>query len=1071
MNPTDSPLLDLPGDLEDTLTALGSALARPYTLECGMPDFKIYLLGGIDSGKTALARVLLNLEGLGIVGPAEKMGPDTTHPIEYRYGRSVSVDVLRPTGDALDSTGWECVLEQGPRPSPNSGVATASGAGSLSIDIERCLRIAAARGPFHRVRVHLPSVLLQRWDLRLIDLPSLPSDRPERDQAIIGMMREEPGIVLQLCSFRGVTEADLGLIETIYPPQSAVIANLRRTDLLPTRSVVQIQRAPSRRYSIDFVVPMVLTEIDRGLAQKVIVLLLEILRFQQLVDSLPELQKAVDAAKSRLAGEAAAELFGIEERIRQAGSSLAALEGLTDLRTLDDWLDAKALPVEKRIQGLAHKMSTEKGKTTSARVQILRNLSEDLIETYNIAAGKGEAEQRYDPDEQQTAFGRELIKVRSDLIGFLETLTSEPVAVQLGMGAAQSDSLQGLLQEVQDGRTEIATLGVFSSGKSAVINALLDVRNDDRNPRLLPTNVLPETATVNRLEWADTNQLLDVTWLETPRLTFIHEDKRMESGRYRVHGEEIAVFLDWQRRRVILEGEYVIDKIEVGHSKNLLVRQTPLECLLDAVVKRRGSGRSFETYVYKQGSRSNPSFTLSPVAASVQIKRFNRSPPDMHRGMSLDDAFQRMRDPSVALRTKMMHIGCDHRLLKHAAFIDTPGTDSIVPYHKKIAREVVHDRKCPVLYCFPANCAFGLEDDDNLRAILGKQGTSRRIFYVITCKGLIEREHERQQVHHRVRNRLVRLGIQDPKVYFVEVVKGPDPEFNELVDDLNRFVREQQDPKIKEWIRRAQEPIAEALRRATGLEESMDSDKTERATERTRLDKQAKALARIRAEFESSDDWGIPNMKGRLAAVKKEGKATIDSEMGALNSRGDFDGIEEQLQTEIQSLNRRARTTLNTVTAGATGKLRSLLASELAGQGDVRPPEHLEPDDAIYPVSDVKMACSSIEWPSMWTWWARRRKKWVTQYRDQIEGACTTALGVGSDNIDTELDDFIKKVNSHLDVLEERLASDILATTINESPAERERIQGMRNAAESWNERFENLMSAYRKLVVRRNVS
>ena len=113
---------------------------------------------------------------------------------------------------------------------------------------------------------------------------------------------------------------------------------------------------------------------------------------------------------------------------------------------------------------------------------------------------------------------------------------------QLALLDEECGSITRLLQKVEDDNIDIALLGRFSSGKSSIINALLGVPIDDRNPRLLPTDVRPETATVNRVCY-DAKERVKVELLRRAELMFATTTS--DPGQLRLHGDEIRSFGTW----------------------------------------------------------------------------------------------------------------------------------------------------------------------------------------------------------------------------------------------------------------------------------------------------------------------------------------------------------------------------------------------------------------------------------------------------------------------------------------------------------------------------------------------
>ena len=82
-------------------------------------------------------------------------------------------------------------------------------------------------------------------------------------------------------------------------------------------------------------------------------------------------------------------------------------------------------------------------------------------------------------------FGQDLAAAREALVGFVDNILEARDVLDLGPRAQKG--LEDLAAQVRDGRVELALLGMFSSGKSSVVNSLLGIPNDDNRPRFLPT--------------------------------------------------------------------------------------------------------------------------------------------------------------------------------------------------------------------------------------------------------------------------------------------------------------------------------------------------------------------------------------------------------------------------------------------------------------------------------------------------------------------------------------------------------------------------------------------------------
>ena len=97
---------------------------------------------------------------------------------------------------------------------------------------------------------------------------------------------------------------------------------------------------------------------------------------------------------------------------------------------------------------------------------------------------------------------------KQDVLADIKKLSDMECVHQSG----KADALNELTSDIQDDFFTIVVLGEFKRGKSTLVNALL-------GERILPTDVLPETATINAIMYS-----------ETPMLSVVMRDGTEEHG-------------------------------------------------------------------------------------------------------------------------------------------------------------------------------------------------------------------------------------------------------------------------------------------------------------------------------------------------------------------------------------------------------------------------------------------------------------------------------------------------------------------------------------------------------------
>ena len=1076
--------LRLPSTLSRATCAWSAATGRSSPQPPQLPDFRVALLGPPDSGKTALLRALLEPEISGLIDLAERPGPDTRLPLEICHGKELSIWFARDTGPS-GRPAWQRCKPGRRRP----------------VDIDQ---LAARHEGADRVRVALPVPLLSRWSMRLLDLPSLGNGPWQQERRIFDLVDQEATAALYLLNSRGRSDVDLEALQRLRSTPTALLANIRDAELLPDKSrveLVQFDGLPLLRPG--FVVPLIIHAVrdPDGTERKILIRILALLRRIGLQDHLEASARVVAQQQRLLEGMASGHL----RRVHQLAASqdyLQRLEASARLLQLDRWLKEHGVPAAEEIAAAGADLSRAAGLEPGDRETALQVHAEDLIQRYNIRAGRRPgggsgrgttSNRRRDVSQSNSAtgavpagkFGQDLVEARRSLVGFLDNILQ--VGDVLDLGPAEKEALEGLAAQVRDGRVDLALLGMFSSGKSSVINTLLGIPNDDNRPVFLPTKVTPETSTINTLQYSPKPRLLEAVWLEEAELSFLGPS-RLTPGMLRVHAKEIETFCRWLEtgevrwedceltelggagQKPAVRGA-VMKKLRRAVGKPAPRKSTPpamLQRLLEVVRRDDGTYHGFVGLPRADEKTARgpalPVLPNEPVLQSVHIQRFAR-PPRNELPATLQDAFSVARDPATALRVRQLNIGFPHELLRHAAIIDTPGTDSPFPHHRRMAREIVRYRRCPVLYCFLGTQPGGQEDKENIQFLRECNVTRQqdRVFFVITRKGLFPRRDDQDQILRHVKGMLAEVGIQSPQLYFVEAVGAQDEEFRRLEQDIERFAMVQRGAEFCSWIERLDRVMDEVLMRARRGLKNLEAGEEQRQQQRQRAREVVQGLEKVRQDLGKSGDWGAPWAWGRVSNKMDQAGKAVTGLLDSLSERDDFDGIGEQIEREVEALSEETQVALRKALEALAGKLHSRIAAVVT-EGETRPPLGPLSWDPFFSGSGVGLAASHLEWKS---WWvlrfsstkeenvarnrARLRSTWRCYWSNGLQ-ACRSAFNAVTGRLDT-----------HVSLLLDRARKESKIAASDDVAGDRERFDQMRAAAEQWKQRVADLERQYRR--------
>ncbi len=985
-----------------------------------------------------MVRALLKTAGGDIPALAERPGRDTIAPVEYVSG---------PKTRLLLGLGG---TERAPQRWVEAKRDDVKALGSQDV---RCIRVES------------PSAILADWNIRVVDYPSI-EGADELMHERFSALGQTDTCVLYVVPGRGLTDADAQALELLRRQRVAVVESLREEELLPTRSLLELVDLPG--LSCPFVVPIVAfrtrdAERDQGRhEQEVLRKCIALLRADAMAPGeLGRHREDVRRARSGVRDEVAARLSELYA-VRGVAGPLEQLHAVASALTLER--DASRLePLDRSLTDLMTSLERSDAATPGARRDLLRKDVAALIDQYNVEAGKRTVARSPSSKAHVMDFGARYVEGREELTGFLKNILAHD---ELELTQAERESLAALVTGVSDDRIEVALLGRFSSGKSSLINALLGVPVDDRAPKLLPTSVRPETATVNRLEHAEGAVLRKVSWLERASLTFLSETT--EPGQLRVHVDEIKAFHAWIRSGAVSPSQCSFDFMGRDQSPATPLvlggraQRDPMQTF-DALWRALGFPDRAPRFVYSLADWRTPKLPDGACPARVEIRRFERPASGWPKAPTLRQAFDAVKeDPAVALRVGCLHVGFDHPLLQHASIIDTPGTDAPIPHHRKVAREIIKDKGCPVLYCFLGTRAGGREDRENLRLLkewgIGKTDLSR-FFFVITMKGQV-RAADHAEVRAAVKGSLSDVGIPSSQLYFTEVVQEQNDDFQALKNDVSRFVAQSRGPLFASWVASARRVVGDVHGRYERRLLAMAEDERSRAARELQFQNEVRVLATIIAEFESSTQWGVAWADSRVASVVGTKVTEIDALIEGLTTRESFEGVEGALGPAVEDINEAAKRVVRTVNDAITGKLKSLLAERLPGRSlEVRA---VVLEGEFFQSAGLLEAVGRVKWPSWWWFrWSETQSTAVADNRERLASPWGAARKTGAAAVEAQVAATVEHLRRELRRLSQGINSELEQCAQRESPERAGTLMKRRENASAWLRRFDALQRKF----------
>lgn len=890
------------------------------------PGFRVGFAGLAGSGKTSLIRALLGQQVDSILTPYIHYTRTIT-PTEYRYGQDLKLFVKRTKDDS-----WLTVHTN-----------------RLPIDLAGYLRQVGC--DFNAVTLELPIPILREWNAVFVDLPPIGIE-PHMDALARHELAQCDAVVWIMDSRRwGLGDHEIKMLETDLRFLPMVfLSNIREDDLIPTGVPVEAKDVPFIGPKFPMVFPVISLECrhESSPERQLILDILGILRRRQLEQSQGAIFNKHSVEKLCLA-IAEAEECRLRSLLRRldGGSPLDVLKVLDGIQGLQKYLKEKVHISLTNLTNIQEELITYEKFTIEDEYQAIVSRAEKLSQTYNIRAGAKTKNHfaGYKPTEDR--FGEVFARPRDELRGFIGNILQ--VSDDLMLGDHDIRVLKSLDSEICDGRIEIAMLGMFSSGKSALVNRLLGATINDQESELLPTKPTVTTATINRLEWADTRQLNGVDWLEETELVFL-EDQPDVGIRVRVREQEIKAFEQWAKTGAICFAECDIQEFE-PQNKKVSVKGSELFDNLLRVVRKAGG--KFTLYMNRR-----PELRL---AGRVVIHKFHGNRPALTKGMPLKDAFRLAERPDVALQIQMLHIGTPHPLLKHGAIIDTPGTDSHILHHRELSRSLIKKRRVAVIYCFLSTQPGGIEDKNNIQILIDAgTETMRRVFFVITRKGDIQKE-ECEELRAHIQSRLESLEIPMQGIHFIELLKFPDPEFEDFSNQVSEFIKSEHKPQLTIWSMRAQDLLKQAgVNAATNLAD-LELEEKDRASKKEELERILGRVKQIAKDLSQSKEWGADYLRRRTDWEITQACEEISEKISALQNHHDFDEFNSWLDKKEDDLNesilKALRKNINV--------MQSKLKSELAEIRAAKPVDFYFEDDNFFDLSSVVTKASNINF-SIW---------------------------------------------------------------------------------------------------------
>lgn len=914
------------GGLRSAVTA-AEAAAKPLGrgIRLGtVPGFNVLVLGPVDAGKTALIRALLDDAIPTVKGIQERPGRDTQVPVEFRHSQSTSVS-LGIGGDLRHQRRW---LVADPRDS-------------------QILRTAGLR----RARVALPAQVLRDWEISIVDTPGVENPTELRDGLLDEAHRPDTGVVYVVPS-RGITEEDAQTLEMLRGVPVVIVENIRDVELIASRSTAD---EPMLFGPDHITMPIAVRRlVSRGRERELLGRCIALLRTRRLSRKLPTMiELAADRAQSALRTD-------YERRFQDALSQLRAPNPADRLRAVAALLSVeRAGPDHNRLDEALTRVS-HVVRALPAAEQLHRTLTSDtrdVVDHYNVEA----ASNAVDPTPSEEArggpqFGRDYADLRNKLLKVIDRiLDTDPLQLTDGDRRALGEARAAIHAD----RLELALLGQFSSGKSSLINALMEVPPTEA---FLPAKPRPTTATVNRIVHHPTPSIKAV-WLDEIELRLLSPGA--EENQLRASTDEIRALGEWLRSGAVSIKDCEFRSVDTGR----VTPERQLAAFWELWDLLAMDSPQPHRFVYVPPSRTIPRLGDPAVPLVARVRRFAHHPQGWADGLDLREAFDAIsQSPALALQIDEAIIGWPHPLLKHVSIIDTPGTDAPIPHHRVVAWRAVADKPhCAVIYCFSGTKPAAAADEKNLNFLrennIGKTALSR-FFFTVTAKGLVAAENQ-PEVRDIVRRFLAKAGIKAERLYFTEVMYQRNDEFEQLSRDLNQFVAARKGPLLQSWIAHLQQIVIDVRDRHQRRLDDITQGEQSRLSRLASLKADQEALADLLRQLRTSSDWGEPWLRQRVTRGLDPEIRELDGFLSGVTSRAQVVNRGTELVDAIDDLNEIARRAVHGGCQAIADKLRMELSSRLP-HWSVNPLPATTGDE-IFAKADVFQTVTGLTWRDNWT--------------------------------------------------------------------------------------------------------
>jgi hypothetical protein len=1015
-----------------------------------LPTVRVLVVGPTDAGKTTLVRGLLADAATGLPGLFGMPLLPTAVPVEFTLGSGTVV-----TQELLDAGG----RPRSHHVSPDS------------------LDVFAAKG-LRQMRVGLDSSVLRDWNIELLDTPGT-------DGEAVGGLRSRAGRagregVLYVIPSRGLTERDVYVLETLRGLPVVVVENLRDEEISASSEVFSPlaidQSTPGSS------LPIALSRLgkpepERGLIRLAVALLhAELLGAERWLllgsarDLLRQLRTSYSARLDVIIGA------------RAVADPLGILYAVSDLMAMEREGPGLAL-AESSLEALIAILSAVPAAGEFGA--LVADIGRAAADRYNVEAVIKDRPQPPSSTAQVApsgirvgeAFGH----LRDALRGYVAELAGDKA---MRFTEADRSRLRLISDQAAEDRFQMVFVGQYSSGKSTLINALLD------KPDLLPARRRPTTTTINELRYAD-RPSVDVQWLAGDALplevTLLDRSdaqtdgtsRLMEiddaPGRYRVHAEEISALAAWLRDGAVRPGTHDWT-LEISRVDAVVRRADPAALFRDLyrdLQAARTPGTENDhlpEYVYTTHYQPLISGATFPLA--VKIKDFATPPPPVPDGREAADDVGRIldtigEDPAVALRVDRVQIGYDHELLRHLTVVDTPGTDAPIPRHRVVTESAIkEDRQRAVVYCFNGTKAASTDDYRNLdllKACLAGSGelSRSRFFFVITQRDLL-RPDEQKEVLARVRGQLKRVGIVPGRIYFT-TVKGTErnDEFDALAGALNQFGVLSKGPLLNGWTAEIMQVVRDVGERERSLIARMGQDESQHRETLATLNRELAAMRELASELTSNQAWGIPWTQGRAEPAGLSVAGDFAQEIAALLAKDDFTAFAQRADNDLAEINRRARDRVENAWGATVARARAQLAAGPArGRTIALAPVSIAGE--IFSSAEILHAARSCRWRSGWERFKGLfgRTGWnqdVEDNRDRIAQAWTTSSRNAARAVDRAIGAAAEAAKLELDRVAEGIGAEIRSMSKPPSQTARRQAEASRERSDAWLARLGSL--------------